>query len=207
MGWSTLDDSFHEHPRFASYDLDTLGLLACAMTYCNRHRTDGHIPTEQLARFGTSRKGRKLADKLVADGYWERTATGYYWPGFLDRNLSREDAEAKKADISARRAEAGRLGGLARAAVASKQTQANVQANPSKPNPSNEANVKPYSYSYSQGEERESAPEQASQANLASKQPEQVSKQASPVAPDSGTYTVAGMATPCPDSLPDATLR
>lgn len=77
-------------------------LLVAMWRHCKRRRTDGHVPLEvvgKLAYPDSTRIGLRDADRLVECGIAERTDSGYFLPGFLKHNKSREqldaDAEAR----------------------------------------------------------------------------------------------------------------
>lgn len=86
-------------------------LLVQMWCYCKQELSDGHVPLEQVGKLAypdSEKIGLRDADRLVEIGVIERTETGYYLPGFLKRNKSRAQVEAE----SAKKAEAGRLGGI-----------------------------------------------------------------------------------------------
>lgn len=69
------------------------------------------MPAEQVGKLvypDSARIGQRDADRLVEIGVIRRTDDGYYLPGFLKRNKSRAQVEAE----SAKKAEAGRKGGI-----------------------------------------------------------------------------------------------
>jgi hypothetical protein len=84
----------------------------------------GVIPTEVALRFGAP----SSIAKLVAVGLWTEIDDGYRihdFAAYSERNDRSTSIPADSTDLSAKRAEAGRKGGLARVA-----NQANGQANP-----------------------------------------------------------------------------
>lgn len=87
-------------------------LLVQMWLYCKRNLTDGHVMLEQVGKLAypdPPKVGVRDADRLVEVGIAERTPTGYYLPGYLKRNKSRAQVEEERA----RKAEAGRAGGIA----------------------------------------------------------------------------------------------
>ena len=137
MTYALLDDRWDEHPKYVTLELEHFGLMACALTYCNRHLTDGFLPTKAIKSFGASGIGLEVAVALVASGQWEAAADGYWVVGYLDHNPSREEVEQRKLKHSDARAKAGRAGGVAsgktrrskREANMSKQTRSKDEAN------------------------------------------------------------------------------
>lgn len=101
--------------RLARYGKDARGirdLLVGMWRYCKREKSDGHVPEEIVGKLvypDSPRIGVRDADRLVAVGIAERTADGYLLAGFLKHNKSREEIDAE----SARKAEAGKIGGFA----------------------------------------------------------------------------------------------
>jgi hypothetical protein len=86
-------------------------LLVQMWCYCKRHRTDGHIPSEEIGVLvypDTERNGIRDADRLVEVGIAERTDAGYYLPDFLRHNKS----AVQIAEESRIKAERGRRGGI-----------------------------------------------------------------------------------------------
>lgn len=107
MTYAMIDDRFDEHPKYveADWDLEHYGLQACALTYCNRHQTDGKVPSRAVQRFGkgNAKRNQKLAAALVERGFWRRIDGGYEVVGFLDHNPSKAEVEAKRAAAKARK--------------------------------------------------------------------------------------------------------
>lgn len=112
MSYAPIDDRFDDHPKYSEITLAEFGLIACAITYANRNLTDGRIPKGwPTRRFG--RDGVRTAQGLVGKGIWLLLGDGNYEIiGFLDHNLSKAEVLSKRA----KRAEAGRLGGVRSAA-------------------------------------------------------------------------------------------
>jgi len=133
MTHAQIDDRFDDHPSYANYGAAEMGVIACAITYCNRNLTDGVIPAIwPRRRFG--RQGVEIAKQLVTDGVWERrSADGLVtWPrrgddvtvtpreraddafvvvGFLDHNPSKAEVVRRRDAAVAAKAAAGRIGG------------------------------------------------------------------------------------------------
>jgi hypothetical protein len=87
-------------------------LLVAMWRYCKAERTDGHVPFEIVGKLcypDPVRLGIRDADRLVEVGLAERTETGYFFGKFLKRNKSKAEIEA----LAQKKADAGRIGGLA----------------------------------------------------------------------------------------------
>jgi hypothetical protein len=111
-----LDAHFDEHPSHADLELEHFGLIACALAYCLRNLTDGHLPLKSVRGFGKSGKGIKVADQLVGLGKWTRSESGYQITDYLQHNPSRAEVLAKREA----RAMAGKTGGIRSGASRSK---------------------------------------------------------------------------------------
>ena len=134
--WSKFDDQFYLNPKNALLSRDEQDLHIAAIIYCNGQLTDGFIPNGALpmlyawAKLSESQATAKaIAKQLVEHSYWEIAENGYQIHDFLDWNISREDALARKEE----RSQSGRRGGLARAKAIAKQEP---KLNPSKTVPS-----------------------------------------------------------------------
>jgi hypothetical protein len=109
MAYAPLDEHFDEHPKFEDLELDHYGLMACAISYCNRNLTDGRLSMTAVRRFGKSGKGLKLAKDLGAKKIWRQVDGGWEVVGFLDHNTSREAVLAKR-ELARRKKENYRKG-------------------------------------------------------------------------------------------------
>jgi hypothetical protein len=67
------DDTFDTWPEVYRAGTAAIGLYNRCGVYCARELTDGHIPAELAASYGT----REWVQKLVEVGLWEIEATGY----------------------------------------------------------------------------------------------------------------------------------
>lgn len=112
MTWSKIDDGFFDHPKVLRAGEDAANLYVRALVWCNKHLTDGEIPREALRVLTSKRDAEKSAERLVAVGLWESTPDGWFVHDFHAHNPKREEVEARRADLSAKRAEAGRKGGV-----------------------------------------------------------------------------------------------
>ena len=66
--WVRIEDSFHDHPKVLAAGPRAVGLAVMALSYANRHLTDGHVTREVLRSLGGTRSD---AAKLVKAGMWE----------------------------------------------------------------------------------------------------------------------------------------
>lgn len=111
MPWMRLDDQIFLHPKIVAAGKDATLLHLSALAYASSQLTDGFIPSAAVrviaATVNVSAKG---VAALVEVGLWEVTDGGYAIHDFLQYNPSREETIAKRDDLSAKRAEAGRKG-------------------------------------------------------------------------------------------------
>jgi hypothetical protein len=113
-----LEVDYPDNPRIIAAGERAEVLYIRAMCLSKRTLSDGFIHDHQLPRFGlTGVKAR--AEALFEAGLWERVSDGYLIVGWLERNRSADDIH----DQSAKRAEAGRIGGLASGASRSVQAK------------------------------------------------------------------------------------
>lgn len=127
MPWGKLDDTLYDHPKVelladqegdppASWKVVGIGVLTLAISWCNRHLTDGHIPLRQIAKLAdlTVDEAQLVVEALVDVGQLERNGTpnGYLIHDFLQYSKSKAQVLRERAT----KTESGRLGGQARAA-------------------------------------------------------------------------------------------
>lgn len=143
MTWTKLDDNIYDNPKMVKAGEDAADLYVRALVYCNKHLTDGRIEAEVLGAITRKRNSAKLAADLVRVGAWEtHPEGGWMVHDFHDHNPTAEEVMAKRAELSAKRSEAGKLGGMRSgerrsneaklkqaASVVSKQTASNGEAN------------------------------------------------------------------------------
>lgn len=100
------DDTFDTWPEVYKAGTAAIGLYSRCGAYCARELTDGLIPAELAASYGT----REWVQKLVEVGLWEIEATGYRDVYFLvgkkgnKLNPTREEALKKLKDAADRTA-------------------------------------------------------------------------------------------------------
>lgn len=123
MTWVRIDDGFRDHPKFLDLSLAAVGLWASALAYCNKHNTDGRVPRAAIPRLGmrilpngvpTKEKTswvEAVVAELVGAGLWELLGDGSIAiHDFLDWNPSKEQVMSKRAEVSAKRSAAGKVG-------------------------------------------------------------------------------------------------
>lgn len=117
MTWFKVDDGLHSHNKPRCAGLAAMGLWTVAGSLAGHQLSDGHVPVWYVESWPG---GRKLARQLVAAGLWHETGHdcpecpqpldgGWVFHDFHQANPRREEELDKKA----KRAAAGRRGGLA----------------------------------------------------------------------------------------------
>ena len=104
MPWFAVDDQFAFHAKAVAAGNEALGMWVRAGSWCQQQGGTGVIPEEIVVALG----GVELAEKLVRAGLWARTPSGFKfheWDEYQKLNSAARNRSAK-------RAEAGRLGGL-----------------------------------------------------------------------------------------------
>lgn len=137
MTWFKVDDSFYDHPKVFDAPDCAVALWTRAGCWSARNLTEGFVPTGIPARL-CGDPDTAVAD-LLRRGLWTRASGGYRFHDWTNYQPTAEQVEA----LRAKRAEAGRLGGLAKGR---KQTASKSQASakrvakqngtPSRPPPS-----------------------------------------------------------------------
>jgi hypothetical protein len=113
VSWVKVSDEFATHPKVQAAGQAAAWLHVAGLCYAAQHLTDGAIPDASLAGLGqyTRARARKLADRLVEVGLWERNGTGYAIHDYLEYNPSRKSLEERRENNR----RAGQAGGLAKA--------------------------------------------------------------------------------------------
>jgi hypothetical protein len=140
MPWVKIDDKFPETPKVIEAGPFGMALQVAGLCYCNRNLTDGFIPYDAAHRLlSWDFPGKKdeygqrvytcgwccgmvaedidsefVIGLLLRSGMWEQVDGGYTIHDYLDYQPSKEEVLAERE----RKREAGRLGGLAKAAGA-----------------------------------------------------------------------------------------
>lgn len=113
MAWARIDDGFDDHPKVLSLgnNLAAIGLWTVALTYAHRNarvsKRPGFVPFEFLLRYGVA---TELAMALAIAELWEAVEDGWIIHDFDDYLPSTRPS----AELSAKRAAAGRKGAEAR---------------------------------------------------------------------------------------------
>lgn len=112
----TVHDGMPDHPKIYGLSDAAFRTLVEAWCWCSRNQTDGHINAAAWKKCGTpaARKG------LIAEGLAEVTPDGVYMHDYTEHQRTADEI----AEHRAKKAEAGRKGGLQRAA----NVQASAQA-------------------------------------------------------------------------------
>ena len=114
MTWTRLDDGIFDHPKMLRAGDDAAHLSVRARVYCTRLLTDGRVHHEALPVIFRHRAVRDLAARLVAVGAWdEHPDGGWSVHDFHDLNPTADEVRAKRDDLKAKRAAAGKQGGIA----------------------------------------------------------------------------------------------
>lgn len=131
MSWAKLDDGFFDHPKVLVAGEDAANLYVRGLVWCCKHLTDGAIPREALRTLTGRRDAAALAAKLVASGLWEMRDGGWAVHDFHDHNPTAAEVKARRSELSAKRAEAGKRGGIRSGQV--RGMEANAKQTASKP--------------------------------------------------------------------------
>jgi hypothetical protein len=132
VSWGRVDDQLHASAKFAKvhdkrHPVSVWLLVLSWALGDGARKTPGFVPDEIALRFGVP----AAFDKLIAAGLWSRVADGFQIHDFADYGerpgRARDAAPVDPSDLTAKRREAGKKGGLAR--VAKQEAQANEQAN------------------------------------------------------------------------------
>lgn len=112
MAWVRIEDGVTEHRKHLKAGPAAAWLWVCGIAYCQRQLSDGFIPIEAVPLLGVPQGFSRLVERLVEVGLFDRVDGGYAVHDYHDFNDTRQEALARKADLSAKRSAAGRLGGL-----------------------------------------------------------------------------------------------
>lgn len=116
MGWALLDDNFPFHPKVLEAGPVAAYLFVCGLCYCRKYRTSGFISDAAVKTLGVTTNPKKLIDALVTARLWDRIDAGYQIHGYAEQYDDvgeRESIDERKR----KKQDAGRKGGLARAAA------------------------------------------------------------------------------------------
>jgi hypothetical protein len=144
MTWVKLDDQFPDNPKIVK--VGPLGgwLQVCGLAYCNRHLTDGFIPTDVAHRLTSfvgvdllSETGlyehaptcEHIAALLCAEKIWKKVTGGYRIHDYGEYQPSRADVLAER-EKTRKRVEKFRKGNAASNAVTNAERNAVSNAAP-----------------------------------------------------------------------------
>lgn len=119
MTWFKIDDSFYDHPKVFDAPDCAVALWVRAGTWAARSGTDGFVPAGLANRMCDD--PARAVKELVQRGLWSEVSGGYRFHDWSDYQPS----AASVKELRAKRAEAGKRGGHARAA---NQTSSKSQA-------------------------------------------------------------------------------
>jgi hypothetical protein len=113
-----MSDSLPEHRKIVAAGGDAAWLHVCALAYASRNLTDGFIPSAYLPQLSDRRQPAKLAAKLCEVCLWHapghdckrcpQPPAGEY---VIHDYLEHQRSAARVAEVSGKRAAAGRTGG------------------------------------------------------------------------------------------------
>lgn len=111
MPWFKVDDGFWSHPKVLDLSNDALALWLKAGTYSAQHLTDGFVKRAVVRMVGGT---DDAAEELVSAELWDIADGGYQFHDWLRYQPSAEETREKRAEISAKRSEAGAKGAASR---------------------------------------------------------------------------------------------
>jgi hypothetical protein len=131
MAWARISDDFHDHPKVAELASDAEGLAAMGLWVLTLAwvradwRRAGIVPIGIAMRLAAG-QGKQLASRLVQVRLWDEVPGGWQFHDFKDVYTPE--------DVSKKRAEAGRRGGVQSGlSRRSKQSASQTKQNRSKP--------------------------------------------------------------------------
>jgi hypothetical protein len=126
VSWVRIDDRAPEHRKQLAAGAVASWLWVCGLAYANRQPArDGFVPAAVLPMLYPIPGVTKQAARLVDAGLWERVEGGFQIHDYLDFQPSRAEVE----QASARKAEAGRRGGLKSGEARRSKSEAAAQGN------------------------------------------------------------------------------
>lgn len=161
--WFKVDDSFHDHPKVFDAPDCAVALWTRAGTWAARNLTNGFVPSGMPARLCDDPD--TAVRELVRRGLWKRASGGYRFHDWADFQPSADSVRT----LRAKRAEAGRLGGQAKAA---KQNASKSLANASHVAKQNAAPSRPPSLKGGEGRGVSAGTSQPGRCRKHSSQPE-----------------------------------
>lgn len=105
MPWFQVDDQLSFHAKVVAAGNPAMGLWVRAGSWCAQQITEGYIPKDIAKAMGTPAQIKKLLDVAL----WTEDKSGYRFHQWGERQMSKEEIEARRQ----KRIEAGRAGGKA----------------------------------------------------------------------------------------------
>jgi hypothetical protein len=106
--WAKLEIDFIDHPKFRALNSNAICLWLEAKNYCDKHATDGLLPTHAVKGFRFAGKksiqmlltsiGQKDDSGAMYQPLWVTHPVGYKMVGYLDHNDCREAVLARMDD-------------------------------------------------------------------------------------------------------------
>jgi hypothetical protein len=127
--WFKVDDSFYDHPKVFDAPDCAVALWIRAGCWSARNLTDGFVPSSLPARL-CGDPDTAVRD-LLRRGLWLRVSGGYQFHDWVDYQPTADQVEG----LRRKRAEAGRRGGLARAAKQKPSKSQAIASGVAKQNP------------------------------------------------------------------------
>jgi hypothetical protein len=100
MAYLRLSDDMPDHPKISGLSAESFRFWITANCWCQKHLTDGKIPTSALRSI--LHYTPKRAAELVQAGLWIETADGFQVHDFLAHNDSRERVIERRSGKAAR---------------------------------------------------------------------------------------------------------
>lgn len=101
--WTRLSDDFYDDPQLARVSRSARLLYVEALAYCNRHLTDGRLPTAMLRRICDADDPHELAAELVVVGKFASLGTEG-WQVDWSEQESAERVQARRQQNAERQA-------------------------------------------------------------------------------------------------------
>lgn len=97
MAWVRIDDQAPRNEKMLRAGAAACWLWVCGIAHAQSQLTDGFISETALPMIGVTKDAKKLAERLVEVGLFDRADGGYVVHDYLDHNPSRVDVLAKRA--------------------------------------------------------------------------------------------------------------
>lgn len=114
MAWVKIDDQAPRNAKLLKAGPAAAWMWVCGIAHCQAQMTEGFIPEIAISTIGVKGDDRslRLAEVLVECGLFDHVDGGYMVHDYLEHNATREEALARKVTLAAKRASAGRAGGI-----------------------------------------------------------------------------------------------